>query len=475
MATVSKSVVVFLTFQAIFLFLTILWSHQTTKVSTKHLSDKFLVNNRSELTALGHDGSLPTLPQSSKSDSATREATRGATVGQDGSLSKLPNNVSYFVTTTDTECNSTSPVTNFVFIKVHKTASGSTFMLLARFGRNHEMTICYPAKRSKAHHKQLSYPSGKLIKKDCNPAFGRNYTLLIHHSIMNKLAMDSIMQPGTKYIGIMREPLSHFRSIFFWEQRVLRHSKNPLARFLDMNENFTLGRTKPFSKHRNFQAHYLGFPTNLMASNDANQLYDTISVSQSGTPPPGVECQSRCLSTVCGYVIGWTVASWYSIVLITEYWEESLVLLKRNFCWTLFDILHTTRKLHKLKTRKEHVTLTDKQKDTHRKMSNIDYMMYDYFNNTFWRSVSEEGPDFWEEVAYYKTLNYEVNQHCNSAGHKQEKVFSAGKWGQEFTINSSFCKEMQKWGEGKWAVSCREVVDRQNEAFVKMNQTQPVE
>ncbi|CAH1251920.1 GAL3ST3 [Branchiostoma lanceolatum] len=326
------------------------------------------------------------------------------------------------------------PVTNFVFIKVHKTASGSTFMLLARFGRNHDMTICYPARRSKAKHNQLSYPSGRLTKKDCRPVLGRNYTLIIHHSIMNKPAMDQVMEPGTKYIGIVREPLNHFRSIFFWHQVGLRRKKNPLGAFLstpNKDKDRQLGKNHPYSKHRNFQSYTLGFPGKLMTSKNTTQIYETIR----------------------------TVASWYSMVIVTEYWEESLVLLKRKFCWTMYDILHTTRRLHALKKRKEHAPLTDKQKSNHKRISKIDYMMYDYFNNTFWQRVTEEGPEFWEEVTYYKTLNREVNQHCNSGGGK--RVFPAGKWSQEFVIDSTFCNEW-KWAEGRWAAACWDVVYRRN-------------
>ncbi|KAI8509126.1 hypothetical protein Bbelb_129740 [Branchiostoma belcheri] len=257
----------------------------------------------------------------------TTDTNSSAAVVHDGNPSTSQNNVSNSVTASEARC--ARPVTNFVFIKVHKTASGSTFMLLARFGRNHGMTICYPVDHERENHVALSYPR--------------------------------------------------------------------------------------------------------------------------------------------------TVAGWYSIVLITEYWEESLVLLRRKFCWTMYDILHSTKKLHHLnsvKQLKEHAPLTDKQKDTHRKMSNIDYMMYDYFNNTFWQLVASEGPDYWEEVAYYKTLNHEVNEHCDSTN--RARVFPAGKWSQEFMIDSTFCNELQYWEEEKWARACRNVVRKQNEAFVKKNQSQVV-
>ncbi|XP_035658496.1 galactose-3-O-sulfotransferase 2-like isoform X1 [Branchiostoma floridae] len=345
---------------------------------------------------------------------------------QTGYLPSTQRNVITSVPTSLPTCG--RPVTNFVFIKVHKTASGSTFRVLARFGRNHGMTICYPALRRKAIHIQLSYPSGKLTKDDCRPSPGRKYNLIIHHSVMNKPAMDRVMEPGTKYIGIFREPLNHFRSIFFWKRRVARRNENPLGAFL----NTTHDRKKTYSKHKNFQAYTMGFPKRLMTSKNETQIYEEIR----------------------------TVAGWYSVVLITEYWEESLVLLRRKFCWRLYDILHTTQKLHALHTKKEHVSLTTEQEETHRKMSNVDYMMYDYLNKTFWQRVTNEGPEFWEEVTYYKTLNSEVNKHCNSVGGK--RVFPAGKWSQEFVIDSPFCKEL-KWKEDRWADACWDVVERQNE------------
>ncbi|XP_078581760.1 uncharacterized protein LOC144865087 isoform X2 [Branchiostoma floridae x Branchiostoma japonicum] len=237
--------------------------------------------------------------------------TKRMSLMQTGYHPTAQSNVTKLVPTSLPTCG--RPVTNFVFIKVHKTASGSTFMVLARFGRNHGMTICYPKRRRKAMHIQLSYPR--------------------------------------------------------------------------------------------------------------------------------------------------TIAGWYSVVLITEYWEESLVLLKRKFCWTLYDILHTTDRLHALHTKKEHIPLTTEQKQNHRKMSNIDYVMYDYLNETFWQHITKEGSEFWDEVTYYKTLNSEVNKHCNSVGGK--RVFPAGKWSQEFVIDSTFCKEW-KWKEGQWAGACWDEVEKQN-------------
>ncbi|XP_066283289.1 galactose-3-O-sulfotransferase 3-like [Branchiostoma lanceolatum] len=322
-------------------------------------------------------------------------------------------------TTNQTSCD--RPVTNFVFIKVHKTGSGSTFLVLARFGRNHGLTICYPIHDQ---HRRLSYHSPNLNKSVCEPAVWK-YTLIINHAIMNKTAMDSIMAPGTRYIGIVRHPLDHFRSMFFYGNQPTRDKVNPIGKYLDSKAHYNPGRGgmgrlgKQVSHQKNFQAYTLGFPRKLFGSRKKSELDETLR----------------------------TVGSWYSIVLITEYWEESLVLLRRTFCWTTYDILHTTKRIHSLNNPKKSFPLTDTQKETHRKISPIDYLIYEHFNRTFWERAAMEGPDFWDEVAYFKTVNLEVNQHCNIS--KGERVFPRSKWSPEFAVDSTFCDELN-WTTTKW-------------------------
>eukprot|EP00058_Branchiostoma_floridae_P021239 XP_002606729.1 hypothetical protein BRAFLDRAFT_82369 [Branchiostoma floridae] len=334
-------------------------------------------------------------------------------------------------TTSRTSCG--RPVTNFVFIKVHKTGSGSTFLVLARFGRNHNMTICYPSNNA---HMRLSYRNPSLDRSACTPAL-RNYTLIINHAIMNKTAMDRLMAPGTRYIGIVRHPLEHFRSMYFYQRQNSKVKKgNPLGSYLDRNVNYKPRKrdikTKPFSHQGNFQAYTLGFPRLLFGSRNRSQIEETLR----------------------------TVGSWYSIVLITEYWEESLVLLRRTFCWTMYDILHTTKRIHSLDNPKKSVPLTDKQKETHRKLSPMDYLIYEHFNRTFWERAAKEGPDFWDEVAYFKTLNLEVNHHCEISGEKRS--FPSSKWSHEFVVDSTFCEELD-WETTEWSSALLLQLERQNE------------
>ncbi|XP_078677621.1 galactose-3-O-sulfotransferase 3-like [Branchiostoma floridae x Branchiostoma belcheri] len=302
------------------------------------------------------------------------------------------------------------------------------------------MTICYPVHAS---HRRFSYQNARIDRLACRPALGRNYTLLINHAIMNKTAMDRLMAPGTRYIGIVRHPLEHFRSMFFYRRSPAEDKSNPLGKYLDNRADYQPGnrrRQKTISKQKNFQAYTLGFPTKLMASKSTSQINEAIR----------------------------TVADWYSIVLITDYWEESLVLLRRTFCWTMYDILHTTKRIHVQRDPKKSAPLTDKQKETHRTLSPIDYIIYEHFNRTFWDRVAKEGPGFWDEVASFKKLNLEVNHHCRKTRKtKRQRVFPGDKWSQEFAVNSTFCKELN-WSTAKWSSALLRQLDGHNKE-IEMN------
>ncbi|KAI8517048.1 galactosylceramide sulfotransferase [Branchiostoma belcheri] len=289
----------------------------------------------------------------------------------------------------------TEPVTNFVFIKVHKTASSSTVVVLLRFAYDHHLVMCYPHTSWGIAGFRLTFPSSKIYKSNCSrwQQIGDHFNFLVHHTIFNKTAMDRVMKPGTKYIGIMREPQSHIRSWFFYNRhhRIYKNQghKNPLGEYLDNPEHFEelAGRRKkrPYVGDRNKQAHELGFPPELLNAEDTDTMDTAIrQLHQS-----------------------------YTFVIISEYYEESLVMLRRKLCWDMYYILHSNKKIHEQHNPKKYIPFTDKQLGNHKRINTIDYRMYNFFNRTFWKTVQEEEErGFWEEVAYFKHLVERVNSYC---------------------------------------------------------------
>ncbi len=57
--------------------------------------------------------------------------------------------------------------------------------------------------------------------------------------------------------------------------------------------------------------------------------------------------------------------SFFSFVLITEYFDESLVLLKRKFCWDLEDIIYIPQKVYSKKKRKLNAMEAERIRNSH--------------------------------------------------------------------------------------------------------------
>ena len=100
----------------------------------------------------------------------------------------------------------------------------------------------------------------------------------------------------------------------------------------------------------------------------------------------------------------------FLLILITEYYDASLVLLKRKLSWTLSDIVYSPLK-------KGVYTINNDTKKTliskHKKMKPEDYALFQYFNDTLWNLISEESSNFWSKVKHYKNINDNISSFCS--------------------------------------------------------------
>ncbi|PIK61018.1 putative galactosylceramide sulfotransferase isoform X2 [Apostichopus japonicus] len=92
------------------------------------------------------------------------------------------------------------------------------------------------------------------------------------------------------------------------------------------------------------------------------------------------------------------------LVLINEYYDESLIILKKMMCWQFEDILYISNKVsgRKYNFPEEHVTHL-------RKWTAADNALYNHFNRTLWKKIQAYGLMFTEDLAYFRSLNGKVN------------------------------------------------------------------
>ena len=149
------------------------------------------------------------------------------------------------------------------------------------------------------------------------------------------------------------------------------------------------------------------------------------------------------------------------IVGLTEYYTESLVLLRRRLCWTLRDVIYVP--LRRTASYKgPHKEPMDYKGKKLWKLacawSNLDCKIHDYFNQSFWRAVGKEGPEFQDEVVHLNKVLTKTYDYCTSV-YRQLKgnvervaelhdalpplTITGSKWNERFTLGVVDCALMR--------------------------------
>ncbi|XP_078699843.1 galactose-3-O-sulfotransferase 2-like [Branchiostoma floridae x Branchiostoma belcheri] len=318
-----------------------------------------------------------------------------------------------------------------MFVKVHKAGSTTTACILQRFGYENNLTFVLPMKG----HSNIGWP--KLIKrKDFIPSVDDTFNALVDHVIYNKELLQSILPTDTVYIATLRHPFSHLTSVFNWYHLSKRFhgldQEHPIKTFLETPTKFEIPFNskhprRPFSYTKNFMAFDLGFSLGLSGSQSA--IDDFV---------------SRLSKDI-------------NLVIILEYYNESLVLLRRMMCWTLKDILYDLKPKN-FRTYNKSIENVKRLIGKHRQWSNVDYQLYDYFNATLWHRIKQEGDDFRKEVRHFEKVLQSTAAYCARAlvhfkvKHTDsdtvgELTIRRSAWNDEFKIDQHFCLKlkMHRW------------------------------
>ncbi|KAJ8038118.1 Galactose-3-O-sulfotransferase 3 [Holothuria leucospilota] len=190
--------------------------------------------------------------------------------------------------------------------------------------------------------------------------------------------MESYMNPGAKFITILRYPVYQFVSAFLF----FHIDKNIAGNTTDekLLNYIQEDKWKKSNYGRNSQSYDLGL---------SKKYFDDVSITRKL-----IERLSKELH----------------LVMISDYFEESLVLLKHELRWSFEDvsfIFHNKGKREKPKLSVELVNAI-------KKFNNADVMLYDYFNKTFWDKIKEKGSSFWEDLKEFKRVQNQTVFRCSN-------------------------------------------------------------
>ena len=317
---------------------------------------------------------------------------------------------------------------NMVYVKTHKTASDTITNILHRFGLRRNLTFVLPVES----HFSLCFPF-RLEPHCFRPLKTKQFNIMCQHVVYTPEVMSQIMPSDTVYITSVREPFARVKSLFHYFPK--RFTRSYLLRGNDQLESYLadiprVERTlkSPDNYLYRFSCVPLGFSYALNGMAFALGFHtgfhrDTVDESYNAT-----------------YIREWisTISRQFIFVVVVEYFNESLVLLRRLMCWSMEDILYLKQNVRQYGTKNK--TIDPSLVANFRRHNVADYALYDYFNRTLWHKIAVAGDDFWPEVRHFNGVIDSIAQFCLSAN--STLVIPKSPWNDDITLRHYNCAKM---------------------------------
>ena len=311
-------------------------------------------------------------------------------------------------------CRISRPSHQHVFyLKTHKTGSTTIYSIMAEYTRTHDLFALLP----KGHHINIFYknlePEHMLT---LYPGVNK-YDMVFNHNIFDPKIYE-LLHNDTFTFTTLRKPKTNFISSFnYWSQlggftylvEIPGNGNEKLDNYLKSPEMYE-PKNRYMSFTNNRQSIDLGWDLNY----DFNDAEYTKSFLR------GLEQH-------------------FDIFLIFEYFDESLVMLKRILNWRTQDIIFFKKlKFTNLTERQKRKTsMTPEQEAVFNAMAVADNALYEHFLAAFKEKIALE-PGLQEEVEEFKAVLEKVKHFC-ADDTSQQLVVPRGDWTDEVTIVKDKC------------------------------------
>ncbi|XP_072016059.1 galactosylceramide sulfotransferase-like isoform X2 [Amphiura filiformis] len=313
-----------------------------------------------------------------------------------------------------------APVQRIVFLKTHKTAGTSIGTILQRYGYTRNLSFAIPAKNTPVFDccRYFKRSDVFLYKKqeselgdESDDGGGTNtFDMLTNHAVYLRPEMDAIV-PDALYITSVRDPVDQFESAFVYfdiaNQAEIAKVKNPIATFF----------TNP--QHYKQKISYGGRQV------QNGQLYDLGLSTEHFLDPFYVKYKIRQLDNE------------FDLVFVKEYFDESLILMKKLFCWGIDDILYIPKRIANFR-----FNISENLRETIRKWNHADVLLYEHFNRTLWRKIEEYGAEFWRDLDEFRRRMEEVSSLCETKKVDKDNVHHLSI--VELQNKSEFCQNLYR-------------------------------
>ncbi|XP_063162851.1 galactose-3-O-sulfotransferase 2 isoform X2 [Candoia aspera] len=244
-----------------------------------------------------------------------------------------------------------------MFLKTHKTASSTILNILYRFSEKHNLTVALPY----GNEPHLGYP--RCFHSSYVEEFKtleNKFNIMGNHLRFNwqQARVRRIMPNNTFYFSILRHPALLLESSYVYYKTfspAFRNSK-------DVNEFLS----SPWSYYN------LTEKKNIYAKN--NMWFDFGYDNNAQYDDRYIQFGLKNIEQI------------FHLILIADFFDESMILLKDILCWDLDDVIY-----FKLNVRSQYSiqTLNPENKEKVKEWCALDWKLYKHFNNSFWIKIRE--------------------------------------------------------------------------------------
>ncbi|XP_028678602.1 galactose-3-O-sulfotransferase 3, partial [Erpetoichthys calabaricus] len=288
---------------------------------------------------------------------------------------------------------------HIVFLKTHKTGGSTVQNLLFRLGEKERLTFAFPYASF-----QFFYPTRFQAEfVDELPLASSHFDVLCSHTRLDLEELGKVMPADSVYVTILRDPATTFESLFsYYQNSIPAFSKVSaatgsgnltalLSAFLEMPEFYYNASSPGNGLAKNPMTFDLGLDNQEWAS----------------TWPEMLEQLSHA----------------FQLVMMAEYFDESLILLKDLLGLEHEDLIYVKLNLRQDSYR---TPLTEEMLARMQSWNSLDLLLYSYFKEVFWERVRRYGLQrMAREVSILKSLVKETRHLC-----LQEEALPPGELGE---------------------------------------------
>ena len=288
-----------------------------------------------------------------------------------------------------------SPIQHVLFLKTHKTGSTTIANIFFRYGDTRDLTFVL------GEDTLIGWPRRYQVSFSL-PLESPRPNFLCSHTRYNKKPMNYLFPKATsKYVTILRNPVDQYESVF---------------NYMGLGDIYGFGRDPRKA-----------LETFLSTGVDFKDLFKTnVTTTRLARNPMsfdlGLAYQFYQNVTAINNHIAFLDKE-FDLVMITDYFDESVVLLKRLLCWELHDILYF--KSNERLDKERAVSLSDQVKANIRRWNAADELLFQYFNQTFWHKIEMEGKGFYDDLAAFRRKKEQISRLCLTNGTRLQRQYRA--------------------------------------------------